>query len=239
MRVFIRGDTHGDYTWLSEWCAENETTTEDILIILGDNTLRFEGANKPREQMRKELVSKQPITILAVRGNHDRPFRNGLEWDVELTKCPFVADSDPLMWYDNTYPNIWYFQDWGEYHICGRSFLIAGGAFSVDKEWRLLMHWTWYPEEQMTHEDWLNLFDWAHDRGFDFVLSHTCPFEWQPTDLFLKSIDQSKVDNTTERQLSYLASIISWHHWYFGHFHDNRDLAEDIHMLFDKVVRII
>ena len=54
-RVFITGDRHGDFEWLSEWCRENETTTNDILILLGDHALRFEGAKKPRELYRKNL----------------------------------------------------------------------------------------------------------------------------------------------------------------------------------------
>ena len=40
-RIFVRGDTHGNYDWLKEWCYDNNTTTNDILIILGDNGLRF------------------------------------------------------------------------------------------------------------------------------------------------------------------------------------------------------
>lgn len=48
-RIFIRGDTHGNYDWLREWCDKNNTTTDDILIILGDSALRFEGALTARE----------------------------------------------------------------------------------------------------------------------------------------------------------------------------------------------
>ena len=35
-RVFVRGDTHGYFDWLPDWCKENHTTTNDLLIILGD-----------------------------------------------------------------------------------------------------------------------------------------------------------------------------------------------------------
>ena len=42
-RVFITGDRHGNFEWLMDWCRENETTTNDILILLGDHALRFEG----------------------------------------------------------------------------------------------------------------------------------------------------------------------------------------------------
>ena len=39
-RVFIRGDTHGDFSWLPAWCIENHTTTDDALIIVDNIFVR-------------------------------------------------------------------------------------------------------------------------------------------------------------------------------------------------------
>lgn len=39
---------------------------------------------------------------------------------------------------------------------------------------------------------------------FDFVLTHTCPRCWEPTDLFISGIDQSAVDKSMEDWLDKL-----------------------------------
>ena len=259
-RVFIRGDTHGDFDWLPDWCRENKTTTNDILILLGDHALRFEGIKKPREAMRKQLVAAQPITIFALRGNHDRPYykEDDSEWDdIELKVCPLLTQEyvssnlkcyDDEMWHDKDYPNIWYFQDGGHYCIKNKTFFAYGGAYSVDKEWRQLMHWTWYPNEIVSSRRHCEILDIIDHRHFDYVLTHTCPTEWQPTDLFMKNIDQSKIDHTMEKYLSdVLRHIGGYNYWYFGHYHDNRNYGKmseyewngETIMLFDKIVRII
>ena len=84
----------------------------------------------------------------------------------------------------------------------------------------------------------IHLFDLVYDDTFDYVLTHTCPYNWRPTDLFMKSVDQSKVDNTTEKQLQYLASIIAWHNWYWGHFHGDRDYGDGRRMFYNDIVEI-
>ena len=238
-RVFVRGDTHGDYDWLADWCIENFTTIRDVLIILGDSALRFESALKAREIARKTSVSAKPITIFAVRGNHDRPFTNQWQLDCNLMKCPLLDDRNPPMWHDKEFPNIWYFMDYGVYYIKEKKFLIVGGAYSVDWEYRQFHHWTWYPEEQLTTDEWFDLFDLVYNDTFDYVLTHTCPYDWRPTDLFMKFIDQSKVDSTTEEQLQYLTKIITWHHWYWGHFHADRDYGDGRRMFYNDIVQIL
>jgi hypothetical protein len=39
--------------------------------------------------------------------------------------------------YEPDYPNIKYFEDGNAYEICGKSVLVIGGAYSVDKWYRL------------------------------------------------------------------------------------------------------
>ena len=35
-RIFIRGDTHGNFDFLEKFCYDNKTDLQDYLIILGD-----------------------------------------------------------------------------------------------------------------------------------------------------------------------------------------------------------
>lgn len=258
-RAFIRGDCHGDFSWLPAFCEENQTTTNDILIILGDSALRFEGIDNWREKNRKKKVATQPITIFCVRGNHDRPYykEDGSIWeDVELENCPLLDQRtyedikfyEDEMWHDPNYPNIWHFQDGREYCIKGMTFFVYGGAFSVDWEYRKLMGWTWYPNEIVSNKEHCAALDVVDHHHFNFILTHTCPYEWRPTDLFLSCIDQSKVDNTMEEYLSDVLKYVGgYDYWYFGHYHANRDCGrlseydwngESI-MLFDEIRRIL
>ena len=101
-RIYVRGDTHGSYDWLEKFCQDEQTDYSDILILLGDHALRFEGYNNRREVRRKEQVSKFPITIFGLQGNHDRPPRP----DIQKTHCPLTVQ--PML-HDEKYSNLWYF----------------------------------------------------------------------------------------------------------------------------------
>ena len=68
-RVFIRGDTHGDFSWLPAWCIENHTTTDDALIILGDAGINFY-LNKTDRNLKRN-IQNTGYTIYCVRGNHE------------------------------------------------------------------------------------------------------------------------------------------------------------------------
>ena len=59
-RIFLTGDKHGDMSFLQEFCLQNKTDLSDILIILGDAGLRFEGVNRSREIQRKTKESEEP-----------------------------------------------------------------------------------------------------------------------------------------------------------------------------------
>lgn len=257
--MFVVSDTHGNFDWLPDWCHENQTTTDDIIILLGDHALRFEGANNQRELNRKKLVAAQPITIFALRGNHDRPYykEDGTVWeDIELTKCPLLDNRnydglslfEDKMWYDKNFSNIWYFQDGKKYLIKEKTFFTYGGAYSIDKEWRQLMHWTWYPNEIVSSEEHAAALGTVDHCHFNYVLTHTCPTDWQPVDLFMRGLDQSKVDTTMEEYLDdVLRYIGGYDYWFWGHYHQNRNyghLSEydwngDSIMLFDEIRRIL
>lgn len=72
----------------------------------------------------------------------------------------------------------------------------------------------------------------------------TCPTVWQPVDLFMKNLDQSKVNTTMEEYLDDVLHYIGgYDYWYFGHYHVNRDYGKvsdydwngEMVMLFDGI----
>jgi len=39
--IYLTGDIHGDFSRIEQFCEENETTKEDVRIILGDAGINF------------------------------------------------------------------------------------------------------------------------------------------------------------------------------------------------------
>ena len=96
---------------------------------------------------------------------------------------------------------------------------------SVDKMYRLMNGYSWFPQEQLNDEEMkhgLELLDY-HDWQVNIVLSHTCPICFEPTDLFLSFIDQSSVDKTMERYLGQIEYTLNYKLWMWGHYHAFRD----------------
>jgi 3-oxoacid CoA-transferase subunit A len=134
---------------------------------------------------------------------------------------------------DDEFPNIRYFKDGGIYDINGHRTLVIGGAYSVDKWYRLsragLNEQTndpaktgWFPSELLTEDEMSAITCNVFGQEFDFVFSHTCPLSWEPRDLFLSFIDQSTVDKSMEQWLDVIKADIRWGVWCFGHFHKDR-----------------
>lgn len=223
MTVLLRGDCHGNFTWLDKL---NYKPEETAIIILGDTGLNF-WLNKTDQKIKK-LIDNKGYYLYCIRGNHEqRPqFIQGMEKIYD----DFV--DGPVYW-EPQYPHIRYFMDYGYYNINGYSCAVIGGAYSVDKWYRLgrfnMTEETnnpkksgWFNDEQLTSGERQHAEIKLVGRYFDFVFTHTCPYSFQPTDLFLGFIDQKTVDNTMEKWMESLKDKISWGVWCFGHFHADR-----------------
>ena len=127
-----------------------------------------------------------------------------------------------LVWIEEDFPRIKYFQDWGIYEIDGLRTLVIGGAYSVDKYWRISRGAKWFENEQLSQIERDACYMSAYGRQIDLVLAHTCPLSLQPTDLFLRGLDQSTVDNTMERWMEDLFKVFNWKLFLFGHYHADR-----------------
>ena len=134
------------------------------------------------------------------------------------------------LWIEEDFPNIKYLKDGYEYNFGGYHCLILGGAYSIDKWWRLQQAAArgesfsgWFENEQLNEEEREAILEEVWNCDYDFVFSHTAPISWEPTDLFLSFVDQSTVDKTTEYFLENVKEILgSWGIWCFGHYHADR-----------------
>jgi 3-oxoacid CoA-transferase subunit A len=237
MNIYIVGDLHGHPHTIQNFYRNHIKSTpreqeENWIICLGDFGALYYFDFRDRS-FKKEL-SKYPFKYFVIRGNHEE-------------RASIRAQMEPDLWekvecFGNTclrqpaFPNIYYALDEGGiYNIAGRRSLVIPGAYSVDKLFRLTQGWRWFQQEQLAPFEMDNLEKLATGKHFDLVLSHTCPYRYRPTDLFLSSIDQSKVDNSMEIWMDRLIEKIDYGVHCWGHFHGDRVEAPYCEMFFEKV----
>ena len=134
------------------------------------------------------------------------------------------------VWVEEEYPNILFAKD-GEifdFEVNGAIYksIVIGGAYSVDKHYRLMMGWSWFSDEQPNKEikDFVeNQLD-KHNWDIDIVLSHTCPKYYEPVEWFLSGLDQSTVDKSTEIWLDNIFEKLNFKKWYCGHYHGSKKI---------------
>ena len=239
----VRGDTHGNFTWMFNGCLKDYNPEETAIIILGDAGFNFY-LNKTDEQKKKE-IDAQGFTFYCVRGNHEaRP------QDIPNMICIYDDNVNGMVYIENAYPHIRYFLDYGIYIINDYICAVIGGAYSVDKYWRLHRagikdeldpNWFnpkktgWFYNEQLTEQEMAAATRLFANQHFDFVFSHTCPASWEPVDLFLSSVDQTSVDQTMELWLDKLKDKISFEVWCFGHFHADRLERPKVEQYFNDI----
>lgn len=218
----ITGDTHGRVTQrLDNIDQDKYPTGETAIIILGDVGLNFY-LNKTDYKL-KNAVNRYGYLVYCLRGNHEaRPENLNME-----LKYDALVRGDVYM--EEEFSNIRYLTDGGMYTINGKSILTIGGAYSVDKWYRLQRAAAagssfsgWFPDEQLSEEEMAVISSQIVGKHFDFVFTHTCPMDWEPTDLFLSSVDQSSVDKSMGNWLNQVKNSIDWGIWCFGHYHADR-----------------
>ncbi len=224
---YITGDTHGDFYRIKDFCNKNNTTRDDVMIILGDAGINYYGGKSDRKK--KHELNGLPIKLFCIHGNHERRPETVEGYQIQEWQGGKV-------YIEPEYPNLIFAKDGEIYDIAGLKTIVIGGAYSVDKYYRLSRGYSWFEDEQPSDEikayveQQLAKNDWK----IDVVLSHTVPFEYMPIDMFIKGLDQSTVDNSTEDWLSDIESKLKYKWWYAGHFHTDRE-NKKIQLMFEKI----
>lgn len=224
--IYITGDTHGDFDRVKEFCQKMDTSKEDILIVLGDVGLNYYGGR--RDRIRKMLVEALPITMFCIHGNHEqRP--------ETLSGYTTTSWHGGTVWVEEGFPSILFAKDGEVYQLAGKDALVIGGAYSVDKEYRLARGFGWWESEQPSAETKAYVESVLEKRKWavDVVLTHTVPIRYEPTEVFLPFIDQSKVDKSTENWLGEIEARLKYDRWYCGHYHTSKTVDRMVLMFED------
>lgn len=227
---FVRGDTHGNFIWMTNGCLKDLVPNETGIVILGDAGFNFY-LNKYDDRLKKE-VNARGIKIYCVRGNHEARPQN-----VDGYELFYDENVKGKVYIQPEYSNIRFFNDWGKYQLGEYIVAVVGGAYSVDKWWRLQRAGVqtkmdkdyfnpkktgWFYNEQLSTNEMVQAMHELSGAQYDFVFTHTCPYSWMPTDLFLSFVDQSTVDNSMEKWMEELKDKLNWNIWLFGHYHCDR-----------------
>lgn len=224
--IYITGDKHGNYSDIFYFCNKYKTSINDIMIILGDAGINYYLDN--RDYILKEQLKELPITLFCIHGNHEERPYNISTYKTKLFKSGIV-------YYEEEYPNILFAKDAQIYDFNNNKTLVIGGAYSIDKNFRLIMGYKWYKSEQPNNEIKSEVKKVLKDNNYkiDIILSHTCPYKYMPYEVFMSGIDQSIVDNTTEEFLDEIESTVNYKRWYCGHFHTDKIIDKIRFMMYD------
>ncbi len=232
-RVFVTGDIHGEIIDLEDRVESMMATKNDLLILLDDCGFYYdsyfadEGKIASTDYDKLVRASKLPCTILCVQGNHEQPFK---EMSAKRVK---IFDGEGYC-----REGVYFAENGTEFHINGKSFLVVGGACSVDRNVRFTYREPWFENEELTQSEFDEIIKKTMGKSYDFVLTHTVPYEDIPKEALLSGGNLYTNDNHTERNLQTIKENISFGKWYAGHFHINK-YDEKLHILFEDYEQII
>lgn len=196
------------------------------MIILGDAGINYSGGR--RDYNIKQYLRELPLTLFCIHGNHEqRPYT------IDGYKEKLWRGG--TVYYEEEYPNLLFAKDGEIFELEGQKAIVIGGAYSIDKYFRLASGHGWWPDEQPSDdvkqyvELQLDKLGWK----IDLVLSHTTPLKYVPTEAFTSDIDQSTVDKSTEEWLDDIENRLKYRRWYCRHYHTEKEI-DDLMIMFEN-----
>lgn len=211
---YITGDRHGDFE-NEKWNWKGHEG--DTLIVLGDAGLNYDGSLN--DMIKKDQLNRTGFITFCIHGNHENRPQNIESYYIE-EYC------GGKVYVEKDFPNLKFAIDGEVYKFGEYECLVIGGAYSVDKPIRLEMGWRWFSDEQPSDEIKNTVENKIADieHRIDIVLTHTCPLKYEPREWFLRGLDQSEVDKSTEKWLGEIEKRLIYKKWYCGHFHGEKSI---------------
>ena len=243
-RFYITGDKHRRFDSVGRFCREMNTRRKDVLIVLGDAGFNYYGDDRD-EKLKKE-VSQFPITLLCLHGNKENRPQNVGSYGIKS----FFGGK---VYYEPGYPNLCFAIDGEIYTFEGRKYMAVGGAHSVDKL-RCLEEGDPFWSDEMLNDATRKKAErrlQAQNNQIYGMLTHTCPIDYLPTEMFLsakqpagrkrrlfrkkpKKAFQADIDRSTEQWLGELEKKLDYRIWFCGHYHIDKQI-DRIRMMYRDI----
>ena len=249
--IYITGDCHGEFRRFNTriFPEQNGMTKDDYVIICGD----FGGVWNKDEESKMEThnldwLEGKPFTTLFVSGNHENFDR--------LNKYPVEK------WHGGKIqrirPSVIHLMRGQIFELEGKKIFSFGGASSLDidggilelddpnfkrkkknldKGWRpyRINHLSWWKEELPSEEEMeegrRNLMNNNHK--VDFIVTHCAA----SSTAALLGQGLYKPDLLTD-YLEEIRQTVKFKKWFFGHYHDNRNVNAEEILLWEQMIRI-
>ena len=219
MATFLKGDIHGNLFEIIDFINRFNLGKNDNIIILGDCGIAWRKDKKDLAQNIKlwnECGNR--VKLYFIDGNHENfNILNSLPIENNMGK---IAD------------NIYHLRRGQVYEFENKKILVCGGADSIDK-YRRIENFTWWKEETISQET----IDDIPAGHYDYVLTHCCPRSiFEKNRIYLSTLqflDENKINHSSEDMLEQLKNKITFDHWFFAHYHINRNLDEKFTCLFE------
>lgn len=224
MATFLKGDIHGNLFEIIDFINRFNLGKNDNIIILGDCGIAWRKDKKDLDQNIKLWNEYgNGVKLYFIDGNHENfNILNSLPIENNMGK---IAD------------NIYHLRRGQVYEFENKKILVCGGADSIDK-YRRIENFTWWKEEAISQET----IDDIPAGHYDYVLTHCCPRSvFEKNKIYLSTLqflDENKINHNSEDKLEQLKNKITFDHWFFAHYHINRNLDEKFTCLFEDFMEV-
>lgn len=252
--VYITGDCHADWTRFSHggFPEQNEMTRDDFVIVCGDFGLWHDTKT---ERWWFKWFEEKNFTVCFVDGNHenfDRLYGDEFEVvDFHGGKAHKIRE------------NIYHLMRGYIFEFCGKSFWTFGGAASHDiddgildvddfadeeefketykrwdKEGKMfrVKHYSWWEQEMPSSEEMMFGLKTLEEHGdkVDYIITHCCPAE--VASIFSHGFYKPDI---LMQYFNTVASDTEFDKWFFGHYHDNKQIMSKYVMLYKQIIRVV
>jgi predicted phosphodiesterase len=212
VKIVLAGDTHGDFHHLRYLLGAAGREGADRIFVLGD----FGYWEHMREGVEfLNALEKQAIhagvSVYFLDGNHDKTSLILQKYADEPNAEGFLTVRGRIFYAPRGHR--W---TWGD-----KRFIALGGAYSVDKDWRLGKERAgkrkagtlWFPEEEMTDEEMVEIL--GSPEKVNVMLAHDKPL-WSQPDWGRKLLDECKPN---QRRLQAAVTTFLPELFVHGHLH--------------------
>lgn len=235
MRLLIAGDTHGNLPFWADTLLPNAVRNKaDAVVQVGDfGFWTHQPAGVQYLDDLDALCAEAGVSIYALHGNHDN-------WSKIMADHGDRRDED---WFVVVREFIHYIPQGHIWTWAGVRMRAFGGAYSIDKEWRLRLEakryrsamarehgrreaghapsvveptagTLWFPDEEMSTEEFLKCLD-IDCRPVDVVFTHDKPRDSNPG-INLKDIPEC---HRNQNNLQIAMAVLRPRWWFHGHLH--------------------